>query len=305
MKAMPWKEYLSTLVETFRSYFDEMTSEEKTIAQLNMTFVKPCQIEFFSFENDGQIMLVTLFPDSPDYIQVHEHLGKDFDFSSISKEKLSASIGRTIGEILNPQIENGRAKFRVVWASLAENASYYTFDNLQEKYPDPKSFAKGRFEEVLRNAKDNLRTKKRSTEIKSIADQIEKLNADIKAIKDTSLRNRMLRHTSRMDSSISSVKRLEQHEQRLTEVEQEIGGVRKMIGTTKEYQDFRVFIADLEELKKTHIHKKVFESEIKRVDQRIEDLKAIKFWSKRTVLEIALVIWGTIVTLYASGILKF
>ena len=41
------------------------------------------------------------------------------------------------------------------------------------------------------------------------------------------------------------------------------------------------------------------------LNTRIDDLKAIKFWSKRTVLEIALTIWGAILTLYVAGILKF
>ena len=84
----------------------------------------------------------------------------------------------------------------------------------------------------------------------------------------------------------------------------------------KDLQDFRVFITDIEYLKKSHVHKEVFLVEIKRLDEkinrglealntRIEDLKAIKFWSKRTLLEIALAIWGAIITLYATGILKF
>ena len=112
-------------------------------------------------------------------------------------------------------------------------------------------------------------------------------------------------HTNKIDNSIRNIRELEQHEKRLDKIEQEIGGVRKMIGTTKEYQDFRVFTTDIEELKKSHVHKQVFQSEIKRLDQRIEDLKAIKFWSKRTLLEIALAIMAVIATLYGAGVIKF
>ena len=84
----------------------------------------------------------------------------------------------------------------------------------------------------------------------------------------------------------------------------------------EDFQDLRVYTTDVEYLKKTHVHKEVFLVEIKRLDEkinrglealntRIEDLKAIKFWSKRTLLEIALAVWGAIVTLYATGILTF
>lgn len=96
----------------------------------------------------------------------------------------------------------------------------------------------------------------------------------------------------------------------------EIDRIHKTVEASKDFQDLRAFITDVEALKKSHIHKDVFIAETKRLDEkidrglealntRIEDLKAIKFWSKRTLLEIALTIWGTIVTLYTTGILKF
>ena len=299
-----WEKYLSTVVETFRTHYDKMTNEEKDAAQLNMTFIKPCQIEFFSFKDDGQIMLVTLFPNSPDEIIVHKNLGKDFDFHSVLGERFR-EILPNIKKLLSEYIRDGKVRRSVSWASLTENGSIYTYHDLQKAHPHPRTYGQSRFAEVNRLLKDNLRSRARSTKVRDIEEQVKGIRLGAGKIQDKSLRAKMLEHTNKISSSILDVKKLEQHEQRLHSIEQEIGGVRKMIGTTKEYQDFRVFIADLEKLKESHVHKEVFQSEIKRLDQRIEDLKAIKFWSKRTFLEIALAIMAVIATLYGAGVIKF
>ena len=126
-----------------------------------------------------------------------------------------------------------------------------------------------------------------------------------------------------MSEFIEAAKKLEKALQEIGRIDKEIDRVHKIIGASKDFRDLRVFITDVDALKKSHIHKDVFITETKRLDEkidktldnlntrieaintRIEDLKAIKFWFKRTLLEIALAIWGAIVTLYAAGILKF
>jgi len=101
------------------------------------------------------------------------------------------------------------------------------------------------------------------------------------------------------------VKKIDEYEKRISKIEEDICGVRRIIGVSKEFQDWRALTSDVETLKKKHVGKDLFESEVKRLDQRIDALKEVKFWSKRTFLEIILAIWGTIVTLYASGVLRF
>ena len=97
--------------------------------------------------------------------------------------------------------------------------------------------------------------------------------------------------------------------------EEDFSALREMVGTD-EHIGWKAFCSDLKHLKATHLEKEVFDAHIKRLDEkienkidalntRIEDLKAIKFWSKRTVLEIALAVWGAFMTLYVAGIIKF
>lgn len=312
------KEYLSTLVEAFRRDYDTLSKEEKNAVQLNLTFAEPCQIEFFSFENDGQLMIVTLESNRPDALTIHEHV----------KAPFSSTITRRLADLGIPRywikrLEKRKGISDGTWQSLSKDSSAYSFADLQKTYPSPDFYAKVRFRDVKRLAQDNLRSRMRSGEYKAIEREVEIIKASMKKIEDAKLREKMLEVTGKIDKSISTIKKLEHYEKRLDKIEQEIGGVRTMIGATKEFQDFRVLTTDLEDLKKSHIHKDVVTTEIKRLDEkidktlenlktrmealntRIEDLKAIKFWSKRTLLEIALAILATLTTLYAVGIIKF
>ena len=140
-----------------------------------------------------------------------------------------------------------------------------------------------------------------------IEETVDDLKRDAKSIPEgVELRAKIIENTRRLDSQMKQLDK---------KVKKEIGAIRKLVGTSKDFLDWKAFSTDVEHLKETHIAKDVFDVHIKRLDEkidkglealntRIEDLKAIKFWSKRTLLEIALAIWGAIVTLYATGILK-
>jgi len=147
------------------------------------------------------------------------------------------------------------------------------------------------------------------------------LKKSIARISEEDIRDELLAATSRIDTSLEEIKRLDE----------EVGRMRKLVGATKEYQDWRLLVSDVDRLKGEHVPKPVFDANVERLDEkiekglenlskrveervkavdtRIEDIKAIKFWSKRTLLEIALAIWGAIVTLIVAligvGILKF
>jgi hypothetical protein len=301
---MSLEEYLNTVVAKFRHYYDKLSEEEKSEAQLNMTFAKPCQIEFFSFEGNGQFMIVTFRSDSPDDLKIYEHIKEDpasFVEDKISRFKEKRGLSKII--LKRGKIHGGS------WVGLGENASAYFFDDIQTEHPNPEKYG----EEILKTVRDQvqerLRARKRIIEYGAIEEEIRAIRLDIKRIEDSGLRARMLESTKKIDEAISTVKTLEVHEQRLSQIEQEIGGVRKMIGTTKEYQDFRVLATDVNDLKRSHVHKDVFESEIKRLDQRIDSLREIRFWSKRTIVDIILAIIATastvIAALLAAGVLKF
>ncbi|MDO8125357.1 MAG: hypothetical protein Q6364_13410, partial [Candidatus Hermodarchaeota archaeon] len=61
--------------------------------------------------------------------------------------------------------------------------------------------------------------------------------------------------------------------------------------------DWRVLVSDVYDLKSQHVSRELFESEIKRLEQRIEDIKAIRLFSIRTVLEVSLAIFAAAMTI--------
>lgn len=79
--------------------------------------------------------------------------------------------------------------------------------------------------------------------------------------------------------------------------------MRRLIGVTKEFQDWRLLVSDVLTIKRDYTTQSIFQSEIARLDQRIEDLKAIRFWSKRTLVDIILAIIALIATLIAADVI--
>lgn len=299
MGSMSLAEYLDALIIAFRHHYDTMNEEEKSVAQLNMTLAKPCQIEFFSFKRGGEFMIITLDAAKPDELRIHENIKEDTALFLKSKLDAFKTSAHTRGDLSKVLVKDGKVEGGT-WAALEENASVYSFGDLQKEHPDPTKYAEEIFENLRETAQRMLERRKRITEYGTIEQQIHAIRNDIKRIEDSSLKASMLESAKKIDEAISSIRTLEVHEQRLSQMEQEIGGVRKMIGTTKEYQDFRVLATDVDDLKKSHVGKDIFESEIKRLDQRIDGLKEIRFWSKKTAVDVILAVIATASTIIAA-----
>jgi len=264
-----WEKYLTTVIQTFREYYDTLSVEEQSVAQLNYTFAEPSQIEFFSLENDGQMMIVTLNSNRPDDLVVHENVKMPFDLT------LKANLKKYLTKEQIERYEKKGVPFRG-WIAIDEKTSVYFFKNFQTQYPSAETYAKLHFKDLRRLIRNRLKSRERFNEYKAIEEDIGTIKSASKKIEDGKLRERMLNTASKIDNSISTIKKIERYEQRLDKFETEIGGVRKMIGTAKEFQDFRIFSTDVDELKKSHVHKEVFDSKIKELSTRIDSLSEIR-----------------------------
>ncbi|HDQ05840.1 MAG TPA: hypothetical protein ENN36_03845 [Candidatus Bathyarchaeota archaeon] len=162
-------------------------------------------------------------------------------------------------------------------------------------------------EYFFRNIKMAIHFIERKRQSKKIESTVEDIKRDAEAIPETvQLRNKLIENTKRLEKQIGEQSK---------KYEEDFSAIRELLGT-EEHVGWKVMCTDIKHLKDTHLEKEVFDVQIKRLDEkienktealntRIEDIKAIKFWSKRTILEIVLTIWGAFVTLYAAGILKF
>lgn len=288
---MSWEEFLTKVVMTFREGIKELgPSIQKSIREnlLDESLLEPCQIEVFDLKRtNSAIWLVVHDSDLPDMEFRIEKRDQSLDASEFSKASKFLNRFRFYGDRTKWLESALRASdYHIIF--MKHTAWYATRDSTPESL--------GNFLLSVSN-----RTKQYNT----IQSSTTEIKESIAKIPKEDIREELMANAKKIDSALSDIRRMDE----------EIGGVRKLIGTTKEFQDFRAFAADVEALKESHIYREVFDSEIKRIDEkinkgleslntRIEDIKAIKFWSKRTLLEITLAIWGTIVTLYAAGILK-
>lgn len=298
---LSWNEYLSSFVSKFRNKFEELNSEEKFVVPLNMTFLHPCQIEVIEFkERFWLIWVVTFDRNRPDMEYVHTTAKEPTKL--ITDRPEDYVLWKTILAMHAVLPEMDERRF-IDWFSINENSSVYLFGN------DPR----------IRDPECNLATElvKNIQHFSSVKlvwqlgyERIEKTTSVLKKEKgkiiEEKLPTRFLDITKIPTQELTSaqVKRFEQYEQKLSLVEQEIGGVRRLIGVSKEFQDWRLLASDVQSIKDNYINKSIFQTEMRRLDQRIDDLKAIRFWSKRTVIDILLAIAASIVTLIAAGIIR-
>jgi len=150
----------------------------------------------------------------------------------------------------------------------------------------------------------------KTIETNAISRRANEIKLEAEKLVNKAQRAKLLEATEEIQASLEQINRIEQHEKKIAAMEGEIAGVRKLIGSSREFQDWKVLVDDVATFKKTpHVSKDLFESEIKRLDQRIDSLKEIKFWSKRTILDIALAVLATastvIVGLLGAGIIHF
>ena len=157
---------------------------------------------------------------------------------------------------------------------------------------------------IVERIVDGMRQEKQRKKIESTVTDIKRFAEDIP--ETVQLKNKIIESTKRLEGQIKELNK---------KFEKEVAVLRDL-KEVKEQFSWRASSFDVKRLKETYLDKEVFDAHVKRLDEkienktealsiRIEDLKAIKFWSKRTVLEIALTIWGAFLTLYVAGIIKF
>jgi hypothetical protein len=310
MGLLPWKEYIEHNILRFREYYDLLTKEEKRF------ILESKNARLLSLNKPTQVIVIDPADIPAKYILVmhaQEFMDMDiFVYENMPVEELCKKVIEHRGRWLDFLPEKD---INSIFGFLGRGSQSYS-NHLVSVWTSECSFSiHSDFD--FRSDRDYLfdlsrRTISQESELTKRKAQIEKtvidLKKDAEAIpEEIDLRSKIIKGTTELEDQIKELQK---------RLDTEVGGVRQLIGTSERFLDWKAFTTDVEHLKTTHIAKETFHSEIKRIDEkidksfealntRIEDLKAIKFWSKRTLLEIALAIWGAIVTLYAAGIIKF
>jgi len=295
-----WNEYLSSFVGKFRNSFEQLSFEQKSVVPPNIAFLSPCQIEVIEFEKRFWFTWIVTF----------DRKRPDMEYTLIRAEEPTKLITERPEDYLlwkailamHAILPQRHMHGLIDWFTIDENSSVYLFgDDPREKDPECNLAT-----ELVRNIRffstGKLAWKFEHKRIEKITSVLRKEKGRIieEALPPESLDITKL---PLQEPTPAQVKRFEKYERKLSLVEQEIGGVRRLIGVTKEFQDWRLLVSDVLTIKRDYTTQSIFQSEIARLDQRIEDLKAIRFWSKRTLVDIILAIIALIATLIAADVI--
>jgi predicted transcriptional regulator len=64
--------------------------------------------------------------------------------------------------------------------------------------------------------------------------------------------------------------------QEIKRLDNEIGKVRQLVGVTKEFQDWKLLVSDVDRLKGEHVPREVFESKLRELSTKIEAYEKIE-----------------------------
>lgn len=283
---MNWKNRLTRIVKSYRKEFLKLDPEIQNVIRekfYDITLLEPCQIEVLS--SKGEVGCIVIHDKKlPDLqIKLLEN-AKTYNDSEFFRKYDVGEFLRFRADV--PLFKN---QWIVFWMKNHEAIPI-------SGRPKPEEIVNRLIFEV-KEAFSDIFKEKRVSEIERETDELKK---GIAQIAEKSIRAELIATTNKIDKTLKEIRR----------IDEEINSMRTLMGVSQEYQDWRLLVSDVESFKKTpHVTKVLFESEIKRLDQRIDALKEIKFWSKRTIADIILAVIATASTtiagLLAAGIIHF
>lgn len=292
MTVVSWEEYIRYSILDFRQQYIVLSQEEREAASTDIVskliLNEPSQVVVISFKENVRKFLVILhnnkYPDIETTV-LEDLATATFSLKTLTEIGVMKSLGRT-------EVERVFMLIRDIIPTEFPNSSWAWVPVGEEVLcvfkEDPRFLLGPLSGLVLWVIRARAGTKGEREKIGKTVDTIRK---DAEEIDGTELRTKIIESTKKLEDEIEQLNK---------KFDEEIGGVRKMIGTTKDYQDFRVFATDVDDLKKSHVRRDVFESEIKRLDERINSLKEIKFWSRRAIVDVALAAVATASTIVAA-----
>jgi hypothetical protein len=253
MSSTNWKEYVTEVIKDFRQRFENLDTEVRKIIKEELyedTLLEPCQIEVLA--SSGEICCFVAHDKNVDDMEViirEVPVGTPFAESEFLTKYRYVPLGQSPRE----------------YFLLPNKWVVFNTKNLLHPVrgrPKPSLFV----HRLLRRLTERANEKVRSERVISLEKSASGLEASISKLPESEARSTLGKLAKEIDKALEDIKR----------VDKELLGVRKIMGASKEYQDWRVLISDVDRLKGEHVSKGEFESEIKRVDDRIkEGLNAI------------------------------
>jgi hypothetical protein len=300
-----WKEFITIYVNEWRRSITTLTSGElqalKSTVQYQM-YARKTQVYVVTFEESPKVIWFVTWDESRQDMEVSVH--PTIEANRLTFLEKMTTQNPTLFQQFSKSLEhlNGWNVNLLKITSVADdNVCIQFIDNLISK--DPINMAKNDFKDTFNRA---IKVSERNI----IEKKTEEIKSEAEKLLERDTREKILEAAEKIQASIKEINRIETHEQKIAAIEGEIAGVRKLIGSSIEYQDWKVLVDEVSRIKNTpNVSKEAFESEIKRIDQKIDGLKEIKFWSKRAIIDILLAAFAAtstiIAALLAAGVIHF
>jgi acetolactate synthase small subunit len=254
---MIWEEYLSKLIETFRSDFEKLSDSTQYMIRnelLDISLLKPCQIEVLDSVGEKRVV----------WLVVHDNNLSDMMFV-IRKNVKSVNSSEFVKDYSFFNRAEIDKRFKL--------ASYREFGHIDVfmkgrsitylyRETSPESIGADMLESLVRRVQGKIRAKQLAT-IKQIT---EKLRKQAGKVTEKAIETNLTKYTEKIEGALAEIKRMDK----------EIGGIREVMGISKEYQDWRLLVSDVHRLKEEHVPREVFIAKVSELSTRIDALAGIK-----------------------------
>lgn len=246
-----WQSYLSRFVDNIReAYKAELLGEglelevlEKTEPGIKRTaFVKPCQIDVFEFSSVSKVLwIVRNEKNEPDKeFRVVEGIKESPRDFSTSKKYKKYDDAFSFAEWNEEDF--GQHLFKDGPNILVSSSSHYDamlfFYNPRETNP----------QDLVIHMFHRYRTSTfRSVERFRIEESTSKIRDEVKKSLKTEVSPPILNAMKSIEDSLLKLKKIDEHEQKLTSIEDEIVGVRRLIGT-KTFGEWKTLLSEIDKL---------------------------------------------------------
>jgi len=240
---MNWEAYVKTTIRSFRERFEHIDPGLKVLIQQDVyseTLLEPCQVEV---SDPGEHWYVI-------WLITHDQQRKDMEVTVYNNIKNPQAYAKAYFEAKQHLFENYEKGSKESLLSLLKeggtlhlypNDYYWVRKNLRKEssYSHAADLV-GITHTFLEGAVDRIHHRELEESAKA-------LKKDIALVDKEELRSRLEENSRRIDQTIQQIRRIEQHERKLRSMEDNLMGVRKLVGT-KGFGEWKVLLSEIDKI---------------------------------------------------------
>ena len=254
-----WNEYLNKIIDNLRLFYNSQ-SPQKELPQKDQdelfvnSFLPPCQVEVLDSDYEAVLLVV----------HDKERKDKEFYIKKIIKNFGESDFIKKYKLLLPPNFAKTEpATSPNIW--IITEKDFFAIDAA-----DSDAVA----ERIIGKISVRINAKFRDKQIASIEHTTASLKDYINKSEPTD-KVELTEITKKIDTALQEIKRIDEHDKKILSVEKDIVGMRRLVGESKEFQEWRALTSDVQRLKDEHVARKEFDANIRRLDEKIDSVNTL------------------------------